>query len=302
MSKFESLIKSLNSYIHKSDSSVIDNVEDFPGIEEVPQLVAAFEKEIAKLLRAQKKYYVNALDDFVSKSDTLTLEQFLRYMEDTLFPNDAFRITFSKETLRFLDVTVGVLASHMMTAIDREVAFNVMSQSSIDWLQNWSEELASIMQLNTHQALESALSKVITDGGSIADAELAIKDLPQFNRNRARTTARTEILTASSRAHYESFLQSPSVIGKKWKHSGTKANKPRESHQALDGVIVDVEEHFLVDGELGLYPRDTNFSARNRVHCGCVIGPVVDNDILRLSPEEKEQLRKEALEEINNGG
>lgn len=44
----------------------------------------------------------------------------------------------------------------------------------------------------------------------------------QFERNRARATARTEVLTASSQANWESFMQSPAVEGKEWKQSGAK--------------------------------------------------------------------------------
>jgi uncharacterized protein with gpF-like domain len=127
-----------------------------------------------------------------------------------------------------------------------------------------------------------------------------MKDMPQFDRKRARATARTEILTASSQAHYESFSQSPAVVGKKWKHSGTKKITPREAHMAMDGVVVGVDDYFYVDGEAGLYPRDVNFSAKNRVNCGCTIGPEVDESITGLSKEEKEQLRQEALEGMNN--
>lgn len=71
------------------------------------------------------------------------------------------------------------------------------------------------MNLNSHEALERKLKEVIKDGGSIQDAELAIKDLPQFDRARARTTAITEILTASSVAQVESYRQSPAVEKKR---------------------------------------------------------------------------------------
>ena len=129
----------------------------------------------------------------------------------------------------------------------------------------------------------------------IADVKLRIKDMPQFDRKRARATARTEVLTASSHANWESFMQSPAVEGKQWKHSGAKKSKTRVTHVMMDGVVVDVDEYFFVEGEFGMYPRDINFSAKNRVNCGCVMGPVVDSDILGLSKEEKEIIRQASL-------
>ncbi|MSD97704.1 hypothetical protein GKC39_03650 [Bacillus velezensis] len=52
---------------------------------------------------------------------------------------------------------------------------------------------------------------------------------------------------------------------------------------------VGVDEEFKIPGssETCMYPRDTKLSAAERVHCHCVLSPVVDNEILGLSVEEK---------------
>ncbi|WP_212946690.1 hypothetical protein [Siminovitchia terrae] len=57
----------------------------------------------------------------------------------------------------------------------------------------------------------------------------------------------------------------------------------------MDGVEIPVDEYILVDDEEGLYPSDSDFSAKNRVNCGFVIGPIVSRDIHGLSNEEKEE-------------
>ncbi|KYC90166.1 hypothetical protein B4140_3154 [Bacillus amyloliquefaciens] len=44
-----------------------------------------------------------------------------------------------------------------------------------------------------------------------------------------------------------------------------------------------------------MYQRDTKFSAAERVSSHCVLSPVVDNEILGLSAEEKEEIRSEVL-------
>ncbi|WP_368653758.1 phage minor head protein [Ornithinibacillus sp. 4-3] len=303
MSNFDKLIKNINEFIAKSENeedSIIHDVEEFPGIENLPQLAEDFEAGIAKLLRRQKKFYVDAFNEFISKDDLNTLGAFLNFMQQDLFAEDDFVEEFGKEAAKFLNLTTEELTKLMMESIDRDVSFNVLSKRTTDWIQNWSSELAKIMQLSTHKALEKELIQAIEAGESIAQAELRIKELPQFDRKRARTTAQTEILTASSQAHYESFMQSPAVVGKTWKHSGTKKNNPRPTHVAMDGVTIPVDDYFEVDGERGLFPRDPNFSAKNRVHCGCVIGPSVDKNILGLSAEEKEQIRQEVLAEMNS--
>ncbi|GAB2558270.1 hypothetical protein JOD18_004033 [Gracilibacillus alcaliphilus] len=303
MISFDKLVESLNKFIAKAEEaegSIIDEMEDFPGLELLPKLMDDFETAIARLLRVQRKRFVDEFNVFIAKDNKDTLGAFLVYMKDNLFAEDEFAEEFGEEAARFLELTTEELSKRMMESIDRDVSFNVLSKRTTDWISNWSSDLGNIMKLNTHEALEKELINAIDNGESIAQAELRIKDLPQFDRKRAKTTAQTEILTASSQAHYESFMQSPAVTGKKWKHSGSKNNNPRVSHMAMDGVEIPVDDRFYVDGEFGLYPRDPDFSAKNRVNCKCVLGPAVDEDILGLSKEEKELIRQEALDEMNS--
>jgi hypothetical protein len=302
MNKVEELIKNINLFITKvdNDDDITDGVPDFPGLDKIPALVEDFETVIASLLRRQRKWIIDEFNAFVSKDDKIVIEAFLSYLKNDLFAADDFANDFGDEAANFLQSTVEELAKAMMESIDDDIPFEMMSKRTTDWIKRWSKDLADIMQLHTHEALEKELLDVIEQGESIAQAELRMKDMPQFDRKRARATARTEILTASSQAHYESFMQSPSVVGKKWKHSGAKKNNPRETHMAMDGVVVGVDEYFLVDGEEGLYPRDPAFSAKNRVNCGCAMGPDVDEKITGLSKEEKEAIRQEVLDEMNS--
>ena len=301
MNRVEKLLKSINNFIRKAETEddLIDNLPDIPELDELPGLIEEFETLTAKLLRQQRKYYLDGIKAFISKDDTETLEAILSYFQNDLFVADEFALLYGVEAAKFLENTTASLTKLIMESIDKEVAFNVLSKRTTDWIESWSEELAEIMQLNTHKAIERELIAAIEAGESIAQVELRLKDMPGFDRKRARATARTEVLTASSQANWESFMQSPSVIGKKWKHSGAKKIKPRETHVAMDGEVAGVDELFLVDGEFGMYPRDTTFSAKNRVNCGCVLSPVVDEHITGLTQEEKEQIRQEVLDELN---
>lgn len=301
MNRVEKLLKSINNFLRKAETEddLIDSLPDIPELDELPDLIEKFETLTAKLLRQQRKLYLDELKSFISKDDTETLEAILNYFQNDLFAADEFAILYGVEAANFLENTTASLTKLIMESIDKEVAFNVLSKRTTDWIESWSKELADIMQLNTHKAIERELIEAIEAGESIAQVELRLKDMPGFDRKRARATARTEVLTASSQANWESFMQSPSVIGKKWKHSGGKKITPRETHVAMDGEVVGVDELFLVDGEFGMYPRDTTFSAKNRVNCGCVLGPVVDESIIGLSQEEKEEIRQEVLDELN---
>ncbi|MGG3801781.1 phage minor head protein [Metabacillus fastidiosus] len=304
MSKIDKLLKSLNSFIKEAeednDEKLTNLVPDFPGLDQVPQLVEDYEKKVAKLLRNQRKHFVSGVKSFVSKD--ITLAALLIFLTGDLFAEDEFEEEMEGITVEFLSLTIVALASEMMEAIDKDVAFDTLSGRTTKWIEDWSKDLAKLMKLHTHEALEEELKASIENGESIQQAELRLKDLPQFDRKRARTTAITEILTASSRSQWEAYNQSPAVTKKRWRHSGSKKNNPRKNHQDMDGVEVGVDEEFVISGssETCQYPRDPSLSGKERIHCHCVMSPVVDSDILGLSKEEKEQLRQEALEEMDS--
>jgi hypothetical protein len=304
MNKVEKLLKSLNDFIAKAeeedDEDLTDVVPDLPGLESLPKIVEDYEKAIAKLLRNQRKLYLNEIKRFVSKDDKPTLEVLLQYFTNDLFAADEFVEEFGEVTAEFLQLTVEELCKKIMESIDPDISFVETSTQTVNWIKDWSIKLADLMKLNTHKAIEEVLTNAIENGDSIQDVELKMKDLPEFDRKRARTTAITEILTASSRAQWESYMQSPAVTGKKWKHSGSKKNNPRPAHVDLDGTVVGVDEKFDVNGHEADYPRDPTLPAGERVNCHCASGPVVDESILGLSKEEKEQLRQEAIDELNS--
>ncbi len=295
MRKVDRLLKSINTVIksEEEDADITDVVPDFPGLDKIPKYIEDYEKKVAKLFRNQRKYFLNGVKDYIQKD--ITIDGLLNYLSQDLFASDEFLADMEETTKDFLSLTIAEMTSEIMDAIDKEVSFSVLSTRTTDWIDSWSHDLGEIMKLNTHQSLEAALKKVIEEGGSIADAEIAIKDLPQFDRIRARTTAITEILTASSRSQWEAYMQSPAVTKKSWKHSGGKKNNPRKEHEDLDGTEIGVDEKFDVNGNEADYPRDPSLPASERVNCHCAMGPVVDESILGLSKEEKEKLREEAL-------
>ncbi|MEM5020371.1 phage head morphogenesis protein [Bacillus subtilis] len=301
MNKTDKLLESLNVFIQKAEENQYkqlgEMVPDFPGKSNIPKYVEEYEKGIARLLRRQRKKFLDGLKGFVSKDSKETLEALLVFYTQNLFAVDGFEEEFQELTEGFLQQTIEELAEVIMDSIDPEVPFKVLSNRTINWIKDWSKKLAGIMKLNTHEAVENVLTDAIENGSSIQDIELTLKEMPQFDRERARTTAITEVLAASSVAQHESYAQSPAVKKKKWRHSGGKKNNPRENHITLGGTVIGIDEEFQIPGssETCMFPRDPKLSAGERVHCHCVLSPVVDNEILGLSAEEKEEIRREVL-------
>lgn len=91
---------------------------------------------------------------------------------------------------------------------------------------------------------------------------------------RARVIARTEILTATSRANDEAVQQmldtgalDPNSIVKVWRTSRDK--KVRDVHALTDGQEVPYGDLFDVAGEYAEFPGDFGLSARSRINCRC---------------------------------
>lgn len=306
MQKIDKLLNSLNEWIEKANTD--DFTDSLPANLEVldllPGYVEDFEKEIAKLLRKQRRYFVNGIKNYTKKDaveKAFKIRDIVNFVTGSLFGADTFAKSLSKVARKFLDYTMKDMTTAFMNAIDPDIQFNIFSKRTTKWIDSWSNDLGKLMQINSHKAVERVLNEGLEKGKGIREIARDLEKLPQFNRLRARRTAQTETLAACSASQLESYRQSPAVTGKKWRHSGSKGITPRENHVEYDGIVVPVEEEFELpgSGERCMFPRDSSLSAKERVECHCVMSPAVDNNILGLSEEEKQKIREETLKELS---
>ncbi|WP_374192072.1 phage minor head protein [Bacillus sp. XF8] len=269
----------------------------------LPGYVEEFEKEIAKLLRKQRRYFINGIKNY-TKKDTVEkafrIRDIINFVKGSLFGADTFAQSLSKAARKFLDYTMQDMTTAFMNAIDPDIQFKVFSKRTTKWINSWSDKLGKLMQINSHKAVERVLNDGLEKGKGISEISRELEKLPEFDRKRARSTAVTETLAACSASQLESYRQSPAVTGKKWRHSGARKNNPRENHMEYSGTTIPVEDEFELpsSGERCMFPRDSSLSAKERVHCHCVLQPSVDNQILGLSEEEKQKIREETLREL----
>ena len=308
MSRVDALLGRITKFAEAVQKADLDIIQEFEGSDVLPDVIERYEAEMAKLFRRELKALRKLLNQSIAKADDLpdefndlTFEAMLAYYANDLFISDAFKDDLMELNAKYFKEIVENIAGQMMESIDKEVAFNTLSPKTAQHIEEWSEDLADIMRLNTHEAVRDILVRGIEEGKSIQDVELELKDAKEFNRQRARTTAITEMLSASNVALQEAYIQSPAVQGKKWRHSGAKNRKqPRPNHMMMDGKVVAVDEEFEIYGssERCMQPGDPGLSAKERVNCGCIASPVVNQRILGLSAEEKERIRQEAIEEL----
>lgn len=293
MNRRSELLKSIEAVLKDQADELKEELAAFEGAGTLVNLVEEFEEGLAKLLARQREYYIDGFTAAIEKDDGIDLEA----LYERLVEADEFGAEMTAFTEAFFFAAAKKLTATIMGSIDKDISFSTLSARAAAWISGWAKELSEIMKLNTHTEVEAVLTEAVKNGEGIAKVADELKELPAFDRVRARRTAITEVLRAHSASAHEAYLQSPAVVGKTWRHSGSKKNKPRKAHVRLDGKTIGLDEYFDVNGHKGLYPRDSALPASEAVSCHCVLKPQVDPDILGISQEEKEDMQRKALED-----
>jgi len=105
-------------------------------------------------------------------------------------------------------------------------------------------------------------------------AKLISKNSPTIGRQRGALIARTETHGAGN---YGAKKQAEST-GLNMRREWIAADNPgrtRDAHEDANEQIVDMDQPFIVDGELLDYPGDPSGSAANVINCRCAVGYIV---------------------------
>lgn len=123
----------------------------------------------------------------------------------------------------------------------------------------------------TLKLLREALAEGVDQGESIPQLAKRIDALylDEIIPNRSTTIARTETLSASNHAAWESAQQSGLSLTKVWLATGD--NRTRPAHLDADGQEVGLDEDFEVGGEMLSYPGAPGGSAQNVCDCRCTL-------------------------------
>lgn len=88
-------------------------------------------------------------------------------------------------------------------------------------------------------------------------------------RNYALRIARTEAHTALERGAWEAANSLGVRVTKEW--VSREDSRVRFAHAAAHGQVREIDENFVVGGELMMYPGDPKASARNNANCRCTV-------------------------------
>jgi HK97 family phage portal protein len=125
----------------------------------------------------------------------------------------------------------------------------------------------------TWEQLRQKLGDALAEGGSWSDLIGAVEEvLGDLETWRAERIARTET-TAALNMGYEESLKATGVRRKMWVTAHDE--RVRESHQQMEGEIVDLDDYFVLPSGARLrFPCDPEGAPEEVINCRCTIVPV----------------------------
>lgn len=280
----------------EDEEKVSEYLKVFAELGFLGQLVLTFESKIAELLRKQRRFYQNYLTGWTS-TEVVTdkFRTIFGWLNKNVFTKDPFAADMRDLTQDMTNRAIMEAVSIYMNELDEDVPFDGRLSKSMDkWINQHAKTVANFVNLNSQNTLKKVIKKGLTGKLTMQEVIQQLEHLPTFDRARARRVAVTELLAACSASQHEAYLQSPSVVGKRWVHTSTK--NVREKHKDYSGTEVGLNEKFTINGHECNFPRDTSLPAGERVNCKCKSEPVIDYSIKDdLSKVAKEQLREKRI-------
>ncbi len=152
------------------------------------------------------------------------------------------------------------------------VSFDLEAPFVQDFIGARANQLAGQVTDSTYAAIQQALQDGVANGASIDDLASAVQDVFDVaSTSRAKTIARTEVISASNGSASLAAAQLPSDVAAGQEFIATRDDRTRDDHAEADGQVVAMGEPFIVGGEALLYPGDPAGSPENTISCRCTV-------------------------------
>lgn len=160
-----------------------------------------------------------------------------------------------------------------------DVEFDLTDPRVIEFLQERGRKIVGINE-TTRQAIVQAIAAGETAGDGIRQIAARIRQVfAEASSLRARTIARTELLSASNEGSLDGARQSGVPdLRKMW--LATSDDRTRDTHRDIDGAEVELEEAFDVGGAAMLYPGDPAGPASETINCRCTLLYVTERGVI----------------------
>lgn len=292
----------IDRYIAKADDELEKELseEGYADAKETVDAMNNMEEEIVEILQSQTDDLLTVLE----ASEEASWDDVQQKVADML-ERDDIENQVAAVSADMLSVNVPRLATAYMQESDGELVVETLRNRTQNWISYWSQQLGSLMKINTHQQITDLIKDTINTGSDIASLTRKIIDGGwRSEYYQAKRVAVTEVLRAHSVAREESIQQSPAVDQKEWRHTGAHKNKPRPNHVKMDHQIVPKEKPFELQGRDGttyypMYPRDPVLPASEAVNCHCIHRGIVNTEVLGLPYDERKALQQAAIDSDN---
>lgn len=292
------LIKAIDRYIEKADNDLSKTLDDagFVNAEDSVDSIADLEDKLAEVLTDQ----TTDIEKTILAAGDLTAA--LKVVEE-FFAEDETRQRLAEALKKFYEENVPTLSTVYIQEAEDDMVVSQIRQRTTSWIKSWSDDLADLMQLTSKEQTESLIRSALEKGEGVEDLKRQlIVDGIRNEEYRARATSVTEMLRAHSVAKEEAIQQSPATDRKGWRHSGGYHITPRENHVAMNGQVVAKEKPFILMGRNGstyypMFPRDSNLPAEEVINCHCMHVPIVNDEVLGMSLEERQKLQQQIIDE-----
>lgn len=295
------LLKAINAYLEKADGDLEEELAaaGFADADKTIKAIGSLEDDVAAALVEETELITSAA------AEAADLQTFATEIWPGVKAADGLSAKLSSVFSEHLSELMPGLVSTYLERTDKELSASRISKLTTGWIEEWSEDLAELMQLNSHTEIETILETGLANGDGIAVFTQNILDSGiRDEYYKARRVSVTEVLRAHNVAQQEAFMQSPSVTQKMWRHTGSHRNAPRPNHVAMDGQTVGKADTFVLQGRDGVtyyprYPVDTSLPAAESINCHCICEPIVDENLLGMSLEDRQALQQAAIDEMD---
>lgn len=260
-------------------------------------------KQAAQQFAKQHLIYERKIRPLFRKALIVQVEPVIRWLQFNVGepPLDALidKTVFRKPMVTAYN-TVGKTAAKRSYYLIRELDG---SKAAIEFLVDLWSKIFRDYALNYAYRIENELSETTKDDirKALADARelgyntdetinlIRKRVQGQISRFRSALIARTEATTAANLGAEQgakSWLAEQNQKGYK-EYIGRADDRERETHRALNGTIIPMDEKFSFGGSLGNLPGDTTLPAKERVQCRCSCIFISERRYLRMMANKK---------------
>ncbi|GAB7388989.1 hypothetical protein BSNK01_28270 [Bacillaceae bacterium] len=167
---------------------------------------------------------------------------------------------------------IEVFGQRIIDDLDGGILFDPWAVGVREWVRVCTAHNVQHISDTTRESVKAVIQRAIDEEWGIPETAEALGELYDgFKGRRAVVIARTEVVAASNAGAYFAAKQLGVPMRKRW--IATMDERTRDWHAEAHGQVRDIDEPFVVNDELLMFPGDNTLgaSAENIVQCRCTV-------------------------------